>query len=89
VDKVEGLDSDLMDAVEVCYERGATEYVRLNYPKWFERFEAAKEVAYLASLDYTYKTEDLHDADAECTHAVKDAPGGGVKCIYCPGWFCY
>lgn len=34
-DKIDGLSSDLESAVEVAYKRGATEWVRLNYPKHF------------------------------------------------------
>lgn len=36
-DKVDGLLSDLDSAVEVAYERGATEWTRLNYPAQFAR----------------------------------------------------
>jgi hypothetical protein len=36
-----------------------------------------------------YKTLDLWDADPECDHDVDDAPGGGVACKRCGGWFCY
>ena len=32
---------------------------------------------------------ELYDADPNCDHFVVDAPGGGVKCTKCPGWFCY
>ena len=32
---------------------------------------------------------DLHDADPACEHDVGAAPGGGVKCRKCRGWFCY
>ncbi len=33
--------------------------------------------------------EPLHDADPKCVHDIVDAPGGGVKCGKCAGWFCY
>lgn len=36
-DKIEGLDSDLFQAVSTAYHRGAVDWTRLNYPKWFER----------------------------------------------------
>jgi predicted RNase H-like HicB family nuclease len=36
-----------------------------------------------------WETEELFDADPDCDHQVKDAPGGGVKCTKCNGWFCY
>lgn len=32
IDKIEGLEADLDSAVEVAYRRGATEWVRMNYP---------------------------------------------------------
>ena len=35
-DEVEGLTAD------TAYHRGAKEWTRLNYPKWFERLEAAR-----------------------------------------------
>lgn len=31
----------------------------------------------------------LWAADPDCDHDVQCAPGGGVKCTKCPGWFCY
>lgn len=37
LDKIDGLDSDLRSAVEVAYNHGAHEWVRLNYPKDYER----------------------------------------------------
>ena len=37
-DKIEGLEADLDSAVEVCFKRGATEWVRLNYPEHYKRF---------------------------------------------------
>lgn len=40
-DKVDGLSSDLDAAVEVAFKRGATEWVRLNYPEHFTRLSAA------------------------------------------------
>lgn len=33
--------------------------------------------------------DELWDADPNCEHEVYCAPGGGVKCKHCPGWFCY
>lgn len=32
---------------------------------------------------------ELWGADPNCNHDVQCAPGGGVKCTKCPGWFCY
>jgi hypothetical protein len=37
-DRAEGLEADLDSAVEVAFKRGATEWVRLNYPKHYTRF---------------------------------------------------
>jgi hypothetical protein len=33
--------------------------------------------------------DELWNADPNCKHDVRCAPGGGVKCTKCPGWFCY
>lgn len=40
-DKIEGLQADLDEAVRVAYRRGALDWVRLNYPKQYERLQAA------------------------------------------------
>jgi hypothetical protein len=37
-DSNEGLTADLHDAVQTAYNRGATEWARLNYPKWVDLF---------------------------------------------------
>lgn len=34
-------------------------------------------------------TEELWEANPNCVHDIQPAPGGGVKCTKCPGWFCY
>ena len=34
-DRHEGMEEDLYQAVLVAYRRGAVEWTRLNYPKWF------------------------------------------------------
>lgn len=31
----------------------------------------------------------LYNADPNCMHDVRPAPGGGVRCTKCHGWFCY
>ena len=31
----------------------------------------------------------LFDADPNCKHDIVCAPGGGVKCTKCRGWFCF
>ncbi len=33
--------------------------------------------------------EALWAGDDDCVHDVAHAPGGGVRCTKCPGWFCY
>lgn len=38
-DKIDGLEADLDSAVEVAWHRGAYDWVRLNYPKHFERLK--------------------------------------------------
>lgn len=38
VDKIEGLEADLENAVETAFKRGAIEWTRLNYPTLFARF---------------------------------------------------
>ena len=35
------------------------------------------------------ETRELYDADPNCEHEVYGAPGGGVKCKHCRGWFCF
>jgi len=42
-DKVEGLETDLRCAVQVAYNRGATEWARLNYPGMIEWLESCAE----------------------------------------------
>lgn len=36
-DTISGLESDLFLAVSTAFKRGATEWTRLNYPKYYER----------------------------------------------------
>ncbi len=40
-DEIDGLEEDLRSAVEVAWNRGATEWVKMNYPKDAERLERA------------------------------------------------
>lgn len=42
-DSVSGLTADLMLAVETAYDRGATEWTRLNYPQWHDQIAAGAE----------------------------------------------
>lgn len=30
----------------------------------------------------------LYSADPNCQHYITYAPGGGVRCIRCQGWYC-
>ncbi|USN15232.1 hypothetical protein KIKIMORA_00860 [Brevundimonas phage vB_BpoS-Kikimora] len=39
-DKIEGLSTDLEEAVKVAWKRGARDWVRLNYPALYERLSA-------------------------------------------------
>lgn len=32
---------------------------------------------------------ELHDANPNCKHELLIAEGGGIRCIKCPGWFCF
>ena len=32
--------------------------------------------------------DELWDADPTCKHEIECAPGGGVKCTKCSGWYC-
>lgn len=40
-DSNEGLTCDLRMAVQTAYNRGATEWARLNYPQWIEWLESS------------------------------------------------
>ena len=42
-DRVEGLETDLRCAVQTAYNRGATEWARLNYPDMFEWLKSCAE----------------------------------------------
>ena len=33
--------------------------------------------------------DGLFNAKPDCKHETYCAPGGGIKCVHCPGWFCY
>lgn len=39
-DKLEGLEEDLREAVQVAYNRGAVEWAELNYPGWKDQLKA-------------------------------------------------
>ena len=50
-----------------------------------ENYNVANPSDYGESCD----TDDLWDADPTCDHRVVSAPGGGIKCRKCTGWFCH
>ena len=50
---------------------------------------ALKERLYPKPQTRTCSTEELNNADPDCKHEVVDAPGGGIKCTKCQGWFCF
>lgn len=33
--------------------------------------------------------EDLYNAEPGCKGIIVGAPGGGIKCTVCSGWFCF
>ena len=39
-DDLDGVEADLDSAIEVAYKRGATEWVRMNYPLHYERLSS-------------------------------------------------
>lgn len=41
LDKIDGLESALHSAIEVAFKRGATEWVRMNYPKHYATLAAS------------------------------------------------
>lgn len=49
IQKREGLEEDLYQAVLVAYRRGAVEWTRLNYPQWFAAISSGREVCPLPS----------------------------------------
>lgn len=44
IQKREGLEEDLYQAVLVAYRRGAVEWTQLNYPQWINAISAGREV---------------------------------------------
>lgn len=42
-DKIDSLSSEFSQAVEVAFNAGATEWVRLNFPKEFAKLSAPKD----------------------------------------------
>jgi hypothetical protein len=37
MEKIDCVETELFEAVQVAYYRGATEWARLNYPNWIDR----------------------------------------------------
>lgn len=60
MDKVEGLSADLDAAIEVAYNRGARDWVALNYPTHYERLEKKRQTKPLLDLKdcviHTYRS---------------------------------
>lgn len=40
MEKIDCVETELFEAVQVAYYRGATEWARLNYPNWIDRLTA-------------------------------------------------
>ena len=58
-------------------------------PGWGVLCDLCSEGPDLIMPEPEHKEEELWDADPECKHEVLAAPGGGIKCRKCGGWFCY
>lgn len=41
MEKIDCVETELFEAVQVAYYRGATEWARLNYPNWIDRLTVA------------------------------------------------
>ena len=51
-----------------------------------------KDIEIIPDIDPKELSKDsevLWDADPRCEHKIVCAPGGGIKCTKCNGWFCY
>lgn len=59
--------------------------------RWTTGWNLMNEEYVGAEEDKTVKgyADELYDADPNCDHVIVNAPGGGVKCEKCSGWFCY
>lgn len=66
-DKIEGLKADLDAAVEVAFKRGATDWVRLNYPDQFNRLTSFQAMQPSEAMQSRYHLLDptvtIHTAD--------------------------
>jgi hypothetical protein len=43
----------------------------------------------LSKKSHAWVSMELFQAISDCKGRIYPAPGGGVKCTQCPGWFCY
>jgi hypothetical protein len=73
------------DSVDICLDCAADieHYFRYN-PKTEVIVEKSEEEKKPSKYE-----DELFGADPNCDHDVRPAPGGGVKCTKCPGWFCF
>lgn len=55
--------------------------------RWFE--EQEKNGWKCLDEDSKQPETTLYNANPNCKHNIVDAPGGGIKCTKCGGWFCY
>ena len=81
------LENNEVNVVKTRY----TSYEPLPYPipfnsAWFIRYLMPDGANNYSTLDWD---EELWNGDLNCLHIVKEASGGGRKCIRCGGWFCY
>lgn len=53
---------------------------------WDEGFRNAG--GYADEEDSLEEDTELFDADPSCSHVVRSALGGGIKCTKCAGWHC-
>ena len=57
---------------------------------WNSLTDAQRDsVAYVETIPVQPEEVELFSADPDCLHWVKDAPGGGIRCVRCRGWFCF
>lgn len=57
---------------------------------WNSLTDAQRDsVAYVEAIPVQPEEVELFSADPDCLHWVKNAPGGGIRCVRCRGWFCF
>lgn len=76
--------------------RGALELPNVRLPQGWRHYITTGEVVEFhddaeesQALPVKENPEELWEADPNCVHDIQHAPGGGVKCTKCRGWFCY